>query len=104
MTTPAPHPLDVGTGTIVMVAKKRRWLAGLWNTPDPDLVDAGQRGEWLIAGIRVLIVLMFFAVPLDFLTSGQTINREKWVLVAWVAAGGLGEALVIYSAVKRSWG
>lgn len=104
MTAQAPHPLDIGTGTIVMVAKKRRWLEGLWTTPDPDLVDAGQRGEWLIAGIRVLIVLTFLAVPLDFITSGQTIDREKWVLVAWVAAGGLAEALVIYSAVMRSWG
>lgn len=102
---PAPHPLDTGTmtGTIVMVAKKRRWLEALWRTPDPDLVDAGQRGEWLIAGIRVLIVLMFLAVPLDFVTSGETIDRERWVLVAWVAFGGLAEALVIFTAVKRSW-
>ena len=104
MSQSAPHPLDVGTGTIIMVAKKRRWLDALWTSPDPDLVDAGQRGEWLIAGIRILIVLMFLAVPLDFLTSGQTIDRERWILVAWVAAGGLAEALVIYSAVMRSWG
>ena len=99
----APHPLDIGTGTIVMVAKKRRWLEGLWTTPDPDLVDAGRRGEWLIAGIRVLIVLMFAAVPLDLATSGETIDREKWMLAAWVAIGGLAEALVIFTAVKRSW-
>jgi diguanylate cyclase (GGDEF)-like protein len=100
---PAPHPLDVGTGTIVMVAKKRRWLEGLWVAPDPDLVDAGRRGEWLIAGIRVLIVLLFAAVPLDFATSGETIDQEKWMLAAWVAVGGLAEALVIFTAVKRSW-
>ena len=107
MSDSAPHPLDVGVpvaGTIVMVAKKKRWLAGLWRTPDPDLIDAGQRGEWLIAGIRVLIVLMFLAVPLDFVTSGETIDRERWILVAWVAFGGLAEALVIFTAVKRSWG
>jgi len=99
----APHPLDAGTGTIIMVAKKPRWLAGLWTTPDPDLVDAGLRGEWLIAGIRVLIVLIFLAVPLDFATSGD-IDSGKWRLAAWVAAGGLAEAVVIYTAVMGSWG
>lgn len=104
MSAPQAHPLDVGTGTIIMVAKKRRWLEGLWSSPDPDLVDAGLRGEWLIAGIRIVIVLLFVALPLDFMTTFDEIERDRWTVVAWAAVGGLAEALVIYSAVMRSWG
>ncbi len=74
----------------------------LWTSPDPDLVDAGFRGEWLVASIRLLIILAMLYVPLDqFLQSPMERGRQ---VVLWVAVAALAEALVIYSAVMRSWG
>ena len=74
----------------------------LWTSPDPDLIDAGFRGEWLVASIRLLIILAMLYVPLDqFLQSPMERSRQ---VVMWVAVAALAEALVIYSAVMRSWG
>ena len=74
----------------------------LLETPDPDLVDAGHRGEWMIAGMRVLIVLAMLSMPLNaYLQSPLEAGRR---MVMWVAVAALAEALVIYSAVMRSWG
>ncbi len=74
----------------------------LWTSPDPDLVDAGFRGEWLVASVRLLLILGMLSVPLDqFLQSPMERGRQ---VVMWVAAAALAEALVIYSAVMRSWG
>ncbi|MEO1085740.1 MAG: GGDEF domain-containing protein, partial [Acidobacteriota bacterium] len=76
-------------------------LKRLWRPPDPDLADAGQRGEWLIAGVRVLIVLLILYEPLRWaLQSPLEQNRR---LVVWGAVAALAEALVIYAAVQRSW-
>ncbi|MCG8463182.1 MAG: GGDEF domain-containing protein [Holophagales bacterium] len=74
----------------------------LWRAPDPDLVDAGQRGEWLIASIRLLIVVLAVYPPLSQYT-GTTDDRSTRIVLFMVAAA-LAEALVIYSAVMRSWG
>ncbi len=76
-------------------------LKKLLASPDPDLVDAGLRGELLIAGIRVLIVLLLLALPLNRYLAAPEHGRA---LVIWVAVAALAEALVIYSAVTRSWG
>ncbi len=74
----------------------------LWTPLDPDLVDAGFRGEWMVAGIRLLVILAMVYVPLDqFLESPMERGRQ---VVLWVAVAALAEALVIYSAVMRSWG
>ncbi len=74
----------------------------LWTPPDPDLVDAGFRGEWMVASIRLLVILAMLSVPLDqFLQSPMERGRQ---VVLWVAVAALAEALVIYSAVMRSWG
>lgn len=74
----------------------------LWTSPDPDLVDAGLRGEWLIAGIRLLSVLLLLSLPLQqFLQSPQAHRTQ---VAMWVAVAALAEALVVYSAVMRSWG
>lgn len=98
----ASAPIGSGSGIFLAPHPKQSWLSRVWARPDPDLVDAGLRGEWLIAGIRLLIVLSFLIIPLNqYFGSGE---RDKWELVIWVAIGGLVEALVIYSAVKRSWG
>ncbi len=74
----------------------------LWKPPEPDLIDAGFRGEWMVAGIRLLVILAMVCVPLDqFLESPMEHGRK---VVLWVAVAALAEALVIYSAVMRSWG
>lgn len=87
------HPIETSPS-------RRRWRE-LWTSPDPDLVDAGVRGELLIAGIRLLIVLLLLALPLDrYLGSLQ----QGRTLILWVAVAALAEALVIYAAVTRSWG
>ncbi|MCP3959736.1 MAG: GGDEF domain-containing protein [bacterium] len=74
----------------------------LWTPLDPDLIDAGYRGEWLVAGIRLLIILLMISFPLDqFLRSPMERDTQ---IVLWVAVAALAEALVLYSAVRRSWG
>ncbi len=80
----------------------RETWRSLWSTPDPDLVEAGFRGEWMVAGFRLLIILLLLSLPLDqFLGSPLASDRQ---IVLWVAVAALAEALVIYSAVMRSWG
>ena len=86
-------------------SRRRQWskaLSKLWTPPDPDLVDAGLRGEWMIAGIRLLIVLVIMALPLHQFLRSPT--EQGGQVVLWVAVAALAEALVIYSAVMRSWG
>ncbi len=82
--------------------RMRKALKRLWTPPDPDLVDAGLRGEWMIAGIRLLIVLVIMALPLHQFLQSPT--EQSGQVVLWVAVAALAEALVIYSAVMRSWG
>ena len=78
------------------------WRQRLWSAPDPELVDAGLRGEWLIASIRVLIILLLIYAPLiQYFESGMQRGQQ---MVLWVAVAALAEALVIYAAVRRSWG
>ena len=81
----------------------RKLIDRLWAAPDPNLVHAGLRGEWLIAGIRLLIVLLVLYLPLR---EHLLVHRQGGgdMLVLWVATLALLEALVIYSAVRRSWG
>ncbi|MEM9556648.1 MAG: GGDEF domain-containing protein [Acidobacteriota bacterium] len=79
----------------------KRLLERAWHAPDPDLVYAGQRGEWMLAGLRLLIILFIIYAPLRrFIDSG--FREGQFVL--WVAVAALAEALVIYTAVRRSWG
>ena len=97
---PAPPPI---TPTPPPKPRWRQLLDRLWAAPDPNLVYAGQRGEWLIAGIRLLIVLLVLYLPLR---EHLQVHRQGGgnMLVLWVATLALLEALVIYSAVRRSWG
>ena len=82
--------------------KLGRLLQRLWARPDPDLVDAGLRGEWMIAGIRLLMVLVIMAFPLNQYMQSEGEQADRVML--WVAVAALAEALVLYSAVMRSWG
>lgn len=74
----------------------------LWAPPDPDLVDAGFQGEWLVAGVRLLVTLLLLYLPLNEYLKSPLESESKVVL--WVAVAALAVALVIYSAVMRSWG
>ena len=73
-----------------------------WSAPDPDLVDAGLRGEWMVAGIRLLIIVLLLYFPLQRYVEAPDEGGRTTIL--WLAAAALAEALVIYSAVRRSWG
>ncbi len=70
--------------------------------PDPDLIDAGLRGEWMVASLRLLIVVVLLYFPLRYFFGAPEGGGRAWVL--WVAVGILAETLVVYSAVMRSWG
>lgn len=82
--------------------RRKVFLARLWAPPDPDLVDAGQRGEWLVAGIRLLVVIGLLYVPLARYAKAP--ETEGITLVLWLGVAALAEALIVYSAVMRSWG
>ncbi len=75
----------------------------MWAPLDPDLVDAGFRGEWLVASIRLLTILAMLYVPLDQYFASPS-GQGRSVALLWVAVAALAQALVIYSAVLRSWG
>lgn len=80
----------------------RTWWRRVWAPPDPDLVDAGLRGEWLIAGIRLLIVLLILYDPLArYINAPRESGRE---FILWVGVAALSEAFLVYVAVRRSWG
>jgi len=70
--------------------------------PDPDLIDAGLRGEWMVASLRLLVIVVLLYFPLRYFFAAPLGSNRDWVL--WIAIGILCEALVIYSAVMRSWG
>ncbi|MEE8524157.1 MAG: GGDEF domain-containing protein, partial [Thermoanaerobaculia bacterium] len=97
----SPAPSEASTSAVDPKPSAWTW-ARLWTSPDPDLVDAGLRGEWLIAGIRLLSVLLLLSLPLHQYLQSPQAHRTQAAL--WVAVAALAEALVIYSAVMRSWG
>lgn len=95
-----PGPAE--SGDVSLFGRFRRWLERVWAPPDPAMIDAGQRGEWLIAGIRLLIILLILYFPLRLYVEDP--NRAGRQAVLWLAVAALTEALIVYSAVMRSWG
>jgi len=97
-----PQP---SSGIVPRPTRMLRWrhaLRRLWSPPDPELVDAGREGEWLIAGIRLLLLVLVLYFPLSrFVDAPGEGSRQ---IVLWVALAALAEALVVYTAVRRSWG
>ena len=95
-----------GTGQAAPPKKKPSgfigWLRRVWAPPDPDLVDAGQRGEWMIAGVRLLIIVLILYFPLR--TYFDSPDDRGRAAILWLAVAALTEALIVYSAVMRSWG
>ncbi len=101
MTTGNAHSRQNKTGS----PEHRSWrmvLRQIWAPPDPDLVDAGLRGEWWVASIRLLVILLLISIPLDrYFELPEESGRR---IAVWVAVVALTEALVLYSAIRRSWG
>jgi diguanylate cyclase (GGDEF)-like protein len=76
--------------------------AGIWKPPDPQLRDAGFSAEVLVAGIRLLLVILLLYIPLIYYRDNP-FSSDNQVMLGIVAAG-LVEALLVYSAVRRNWG
>lgn len=74
----------------------------IWKRPDPQLAEVGFDGEYLIAGVRLLIVALLIYIPRDLLGGGLGTSGFQAVLVILGAA--LFETLLVYSAVQRNWG
>lgn len=92
-----PVPAATATPWTRLVTRAR----SLWSPPDPDLVHAGLRGEWLIAGVRLLIVIVLLYLPLRLYIDQPTSQRAQ--LLMWLSAAALSEALLIYAAARRQW-
>ena len=54
---------------------------GLWQVPDPFLLDAGASGELLVARIRLLLTLIILAIPVQSLLREPGL-REHFVGIA----------------------
>ena len=74
----------------------------VWRRPEPEISDAAFSGELLVAGVRLLIVLILVYIPAnEYIRS--PLDRDPRALLA-IAAGGLLGALMVYSATRRNWG
>ncbi len=101
--SPASRPEPrLGGGPVRSDGSLREAWQRLWTPPDPDLIDAGFHGEWMVAGVRLLVIVLLLYFPLNQY-FGSSMERGSQI-VLWVAVAALAEALVIYSAVMRSWG
>jgi len=81
--------------------------ARLWQSPEQQLSDAGFHGEMLVAGVRLLVVLILIYIPADeYLGKGfnaDVTQRDPRALLTAAVAALVG-SLLIYSAVNRNWG
>jgi len=85
----------------------RHFWTRLWQRPEPQLSDAGFHGEMLVAGVRLLVVVILVYLPADEylgegFAAGVSQRDPRALLTAAVAA--LVGSLLIYSAVNRNWG
>lgn len=86
----------------------------VWSPPEQEISSAGFGGELLVAGFRllILVVLLFFPLRELFLQGQQgsvfslLTRRRGSDIIALLTAStvGLGLALAIYSATSRRWG
>ncbi len=78
----------------------------VWSAPEPEISEAGFSGELLIAGIRLLLVLILVFIPAqEYIASSihEADDRDPRVLLAAGAVALLG-SLMIYAATRRHWG
>jgi diguanylate cyclase (GGDEF)-like protein len=72
---------------------------GIWQAPDPFLLDAGASGELLVARIRLLLTLIILAIPVQSLLSEPGL-REHFVGVA-ATLGAVAFAAFLLWLVRR---
>jgi diguanylate cyclase (GGDEF)-like protein len=78
----------------------------VWSPPEPEISEAGFGGELLIAGVRLLIVLILVFIPAQEYISRaihEGDNRDPRALLAAAGVALLG-SLMIYAATRRHRG
>jgi two-component system cell cycle response regulator len=78
----------------------------VWSPPEPEISEAGFSGELLIAGCRLLLVLVLVFIPAqEYIGSviHDADDRDPRALLAAAGVGLLG-ALMIYAATRRHRG
>lgn len=83
-------------------APKATLWSKIWQTPDPQLADAGFSVEYLVAAIRLLLVVLLLYIPLRYYWDNPLAPSNQVML--GIVGAGLLEALLVYSAVHRNWG
>lgn len=80
-------------------------LRRFWQRPEPQLSDAAFHGELLVAGVRLLVVLLLVYIPADdYIGRGFEPGARDPRALLTAAAAALVGSLLIYSAVNRNWG
>jgi diguanylate cyclase (GGDEF)-like protein len=74
----------------------------VWSRPEPEIHSAAYSGEVLVAGIRLLAIVVLAYFPLRELIARPAGRDPRLFLAA--AALGLLLAAMLYSATQRNWG
>jgi diguanylate cyclase (GGDEF)-like protein len=74
----------------------------VWSPPEQEISSAGYGGELLVAGVRLLILVVLLYFPIQELLRRRG-EYDPLTLLA-TATVGLVLALVLYSAIHRRWG
>ncbi len=100
-------PVSASNGPTVDRSDPHGLWARLWNRPEPQLSDAGFHGEMLVAGVRLLVVVILVYIPAnEYLGKGFEVgatHRDPRALLTAAVAALVG-SLLVYSAVNRNWG
>src|SRR3954451_16272089 len=73
----------------------------VWSPPEPEISSAGFGGELLVAGVRLLIVVVLLYFTIRELLSKPGGHDPLALLTT--ATLGLLLALAVYSATSRRW-
>jgi len=75
------------------------WWSRVWRDPDPTMLDAGSKGEKVIAWVRILATAMLLTVPVGSLIARPDLS-ENWLGMV-VTAMALLLAIGVFFAVRR---
>jgi len=78
------------------------WWRRVWSPPEPEISTAGFGGELLVAGVRLLIVVVLLYFPIRELLHKP--GGHDALALLTTATIGLFLALAVYSANHRRWG